>query len=133
MIKQVFSIESYWKVIVFYNLDYNLFSIIEDDLKTLGISDGSLEELYNVMSSGKAKAVTYSNLAMHTSIVLFNPHKTKSDYINSIVHEAEHVKQAILKVYNVEDEGEPPAYTIGYIISRMWEVFKTLMCGFSTS
>ncbi len=38
---------------------------------------------------------------------------SRIDYINSIVHEAEHIKQAMLKAYRVEDKGEPPAYTIG--------------------
>ena len=48
-----------------------------------------------------------------------NEHKTIEDYINSIVHEAEHVKQAMLKAYKVDDSGEPPAYTIGFIVMKM--------------
>lgn len=81
-----------------------------------------------LMSRNKAKAVTYSNLSEHISIVLFNHHKSPKDYLNSIVHEAEHIKQAMLKVYRVEDKGEPPAYTIGYIVMRMYEVFKYFIC-----
>ena len=50
-----------------------------------------------------------------------------SDYIDSVVHEAEHVKQAMLKAYHVEDIGEPPAYTIGYLVGRMWEAFKQFL------
>ena len=81
-----------------------------------------------MMYSGKAKAVTFSSPMKHISIVLFNIHKNKSDYINSIVHEAEHIKQAMLKAYQVEDRGEAPDYTIGYLVSRMWEVFKGFIC-----
>jgi hypothetical protein len=43
------------------------------------------------------------------------------------VHEAEHIKQAILEAYNVEDRGEAPAYTVGYIVKRMYEVFVKLI------
>ena len=50
-------------------------------------------------------------------------------YNNSIVHEAEHIKQAMLRTYEVEDEGEAPAYTIGYLVSQMWHVFKEMVCG----
>lgn len=50
----------------------------------------------------------------------------KADYINSLVHEAEHVKQTMLKEYDVEDEGENPAYTIGYLVKRMWEVYSRI-------
>lgn len=34
--------------------------------------------------------------------------------------------QAMLDVYDVNDEGEPPAYTVGYLVMRMWGVFKDL-------
>ena len=71
------------------------------------------------MKRRKAKAVTLSNRLLHISVVVFNKHKDKLDYINSIVHEAEHIKQHMLKAYNVDDEGEPPAYTVGYIAMKM--------------
>lgn len=128
MIKQIISIEHYWQVIVWYNLDYDCFNIVEEDLINSGITADMLEEMYYMMLSGKAKAVTYSNLHAHSSIVLFNFHEDKADYMDSLVHEAEHIKQAMLKVYDVLDEGEPPAYTIGYIVRRMWEVFRTIVC-----
>ena len=133
MIKQVFEVESYWKVIVYYNVDYDLFSIIERDLVDAGISKANLKVLYWMMNSSRAKAVTFSNEELYTSIVLFNPHKSKADYIDSIVHEAEHVKQAMLRAYQVRDEGEPPAYTIGYLISQMYQVFQSLICNYRDS
>jgi hypothetical protein len=71
------------------------------------------------MFYNNAKGVTISNTYLYTSIVLLNKHKDYYDYINSIVHEAEHIKQSILKTYNIKDEGEPPAYTIGYIAKKM--------------
>lgn len=81
-----------------------------------------------MMSKGKAKAVTYSNLEKHISIVLFNIHDSIEDYISSVVHEAEHVKQAMLMEYKVEDKGEPPAYTIGYLVKEMWKIFRSNIC-----
>jgi predicted secreted acid phosphatase len=114
--------------VVFYDVDYNLFDYIEDELFAIGISRSGLETLYWMMYSGKAKAVTFSSLSKHISIVIFNVHESKQDYMDSIVHEAEHVKQAMLQAYQVEDEGESPAYTIGYLVGKMWEVFKDLIC-----
>ena len=133
MIKQVFQVQHYWEVIVFYSVDYGLFDVVEESLLDNGISRSALKELYFMMSSGRAKAVTFSNLRNHTSVVLFNPHQDKADYVDSIVHEAEHVKQAMLHAYKVEDTGEPPAYTIGYLIRRMYEVFSRLICGLGTA
>jgi hypothetical protein len=127
MIQQIFNIKDYWEVTVFYNVNYNLFYIIADLLSKIGTSNNFIEDIYSNMKSGKAKAVTYSNSNKHVSIVLFNKHTTKEDYLNSIVHEAEHIKQAILKAYNIEDRGEAPAYTIGYIVKKMFEVFRTFI------
>lgn len=127
MIRQQFCVKSYWKVIVYYNLNYNLFSIIYKELRNLGFSEKSIDSLYRTMSKGKAKAVTCSSIRKHKSIILFNPHDNIKDYIDSVVHEAEHVKQAMLKAYHVEDIGEPPAYTIGYLVGRMWEAFKQFL------
>ena len=79
------------------------------------------------MYSGKAKAVTCSSVKNNTSIVLFNTHDTSADYLNSIVHEAEHIKQAMLEAYFIEDKGKPPAYTIGYLVEKMYGVFVRLL------
>lgn len=126
MIKQVFNVEHYWKVIVYYNVDYNLFDYIEHDLYNVTRSEKVIDNIYYNMSKYKAKAVTLSSIKKHKSVVLFNYHYSYYDYINSIAHEAEHVKQAMLKSYNVEDYGEPPAYTIGFLAMKMLMILKYL-------
>ena len=124
MIKQVLQVKSYWKVIVYWNVDYNFFDIIAKEMGEMGINRKTIDAIYGKMSSGKGKAVTISSIEEHKSIVLFNSHNDIKDYLNSMVHEAEHIKQTMLKAYYVEDIGEPPAYAIGYLVGRMWEVFK---------
>ena len=128
MIRQGFKVEHYWQVVVFYNLDFDLFQYVEDELLAIGFPLKEISTLYYQLKSGYAKAVTCSSIKRHVSIVLFNRHDSKTDYINSIVHEAEHIKQAMLYAYEVEDFGEPPAYTIGYLVMRMYEVFRMLVC-----
>ena len=128
MIRQHFYVEHYWEVIIYYNLDYDLLCDVVQDLKLHGFSKNFAKEVLYNMYVEEAKAVTCSNTGKTISIVIFNPHDDAQDYINSIVHEAEHVKQAMLYAYVVEDKGEPPAYTIGYLVGRMWEVFRSLVC-----
>lgn len=118
MIKRTININNYWKVIVYYNIDYNFFDYIEYDLLHYGTPVESIKRIYYNMRTN-AKAFTYSNAKYKTSIVGFNIHYNKYDYINSIVHEAEHVKQAMLDYYNIIDEGENAAYTIAYIAMKM--------------
>ena len=127
MIQQVIDVEHYWRVVIFYNWDGNFLCNAVHELHHAGFTKDFIGEVLAVMWLGLAKAVTCSNTNTHTSIVIFNPHGTSEDYINSIVHEAEHVKQAMLYAYEVEDAGEPPAYTIGYLVMRMYGVFKNIV------
>lgn len=124
MIRYQFDVENYWKVIVFFNMDYNFFSMVSEELISAGFNIQTIKAMYESMYSHKAKAVTCSNPDRHISIVIFNEHKRVDDYINSIVHEAEHIKQAMLKAYNIEDAGENPAYTIGYLVMMMYRGFR---------
>lgn len=126
MTKQVINVNEYWKVIVYYNVDYDLFNVVSFDLLSSGARPKDCRRLRHMLLSGKVKAFTHSSTDKHVSVVVFNRHDDIEDYINSLVHEAEHVKQAMLHAYEVEDKGEPPAYTVGYLVMRMWEVFQFL-------
>lgn len=127
MIKQVIDIDGYWKVIVYYNVDYDFFDIIYKDLKQAGCGNNNIKLLYKNMSSRKAKAVTYNNIKTQISVVCFNKHKTTADYISSIVHEAKHITDDIMLYYKIHNYGEPPAYTIGYIVKCMYNVFNSIV------
>lgn len=126
MIKKVFNIDNKWKVIVYYNIDYNLFDYIANDASKLGMSDASLYRVYKMMKSNKAKAVTISFPLKKCSIVGFNKAKNDYDLINSIAHEAVHVMEAMLRYYGVNIKGEPPAYTIGHLVQIMLEPLKLI-------
>lgn len=121
MIKHIININNYWKVIVYYNIDYNFFDYVENDLLYYGTPVESIKRIYYNMRT-TAKAFTYSNDKYRVSIVGFNIHSDKYDYINSIVHEAEHIKQAMLNYYNIKDEGENAAYTVAYIATKMLQI-----------
>lgn len=125
MIKRIIDVDGYWKVIVYYNVDYNFFNDIASELKAIGSPVEKINEIYHNLKY-KAKAVTCSNITKRISIVIFNRHKNKYDYINSIVHEAEHIKQHMLKAYKVADKGEPPAYTVGYLAMMLLKVNNVL-------
>lgn len=127
MIRRVIDIDNYWKVIVYYDIDYNLFDYIVRDISTTAsLPVEEINNLFTNLITHKVKAFTYSSIKDKLSIVGFNKHKDYYDYINSIVHEAEHIKQDMLKVYKVKDSGEPPAYTIGFLVMKMIEIFDLL-------
>lgn len=124
MIKQVIDVNGYWKIIVYYNIDYNLFHIIDDDIAKNSTPVEGIDAIKYNLFTGRVKAVTISNKHRYISFVLFTKHTSREDYISSIVHEAEHIKDAMLKQYSIKNSGEPPAYTIGYIVKEMYIVFN---------
>ena len=121
MIKKIFNINNKWKVIVYYNIDYNLFAYIANDIRKLGVKDKTINRVYKMMSSGRAKAVTISSPVKKCSIIGFNKSTSDYDLINSIAHEAGHVMEAMLNYYNIDIKGEEPAYTIGHLVQIMLE------------
>ena len=127
MIKQVFHIERYWKVIVYYNVDYDHFDYI---IKDVEMNSLPIERMIGIKQMLRnIYGVTISILSKKLSIVIFNKHRFKDEYISTIVHEAEHIKQAMFKYYDINDEGENAAYTIGYIVKQMYSVIKNIICG----
>lgn len=121
MIKQIINIDNYWEVIVYYDIDYNFFNDIIKELDYLNTPVEEIDKIYYSMKY-KSKAFTYSNLKYRVSIVGFNKHFDKYDYINSIIHEAEHIKQHMLRSYKILDKGEPPAYIVGYVAMKMLQL-----------
>ena len=121
MIKQIINIDNYWEVIVYYDIDYNFFNDIVKELDYLNTPVEEIDKIYYNIKY-KSKAFTYSNLKYRVSIVGFNKHFDKYDYVNSIIHEAEHVKQHMLRAYKILDEGEPPAYTVSYVAMKMLQL-----------
>lgn len=126
MIRRTIDVDGYWKVIVYYDVNYNFFDYIVEDLKDIKIKDKTIRNVYKRMSKRKAKGVTVTSVKHKTSVVLLNRHKTLYDYINTIVHEAEHIKQYMLKAYKVDDVGEAPAYTVGFLAMLMIQFYLLL-------
>lgn len=121
MIRRIVDIEGYWKVIVYTDIGYNFSSLIKE-LIELGVSKYAIKTIKLELEYRKIKAVTISNLNKRRSVIIFGYHKYIEDYINSIVHESEHVKQSMLEYYQVEDKDEDAAYTVGYIASKIIQV-----------
>lgn len=122
MIKDIIDINGYWRVIVYFDIDYNSFDIIDDELDKFSTPLKERAAIFASLSTN-AKAFTISFPKYKTSIVGFNKHNSYFDYLNSIIHESEHIKQSILYTYNVPDKGENPAYTVGYIAMRLIKSF----------
>jgi hypothetical protein len=99
MIRQDIDVEGYWKITIIYNAH-------------LGHLDTGF---------------AYSNLNKKHSIVGISPTSSKEQFLNTIVHEAKHVQSHICKYYNILETSEEAAYLIGFIVQKMYKVFKSIL------
>lgn len=99
MIRQDIDIDGYWTIII----------------------------LYNVYLGKKNTGFTHTDFNKRRSIVGISISTNKEQFINTIVHEAKHIQSHICKYYNVKEDSEDAAYLIGYIIEKMYSVFREII------
>jgi len=97
MIRQDIDVEGYWKIIVIYNAP---------------------------LGNNKDVGFTYTDKRKKQSIVGISKTTNTEQLVNTIIHEAKHVQSHICDYYEVPEDGEQAAYLIGYIVQKMYGVFK---------
>jgi len=125
MIKDVLNVNNKWRVIIYFNIDYNSLSYLSIELKKYNVVNNYIKNIILRFKNKHIKAVTISNIEEKYSIVCFRRHKSEVDMLNSIIHESEHIKDSIVKYYNVENDDESNAYTIGFVSSQIIKKYLT--------
>lgn len=99
MIRQDIDVDGYWNIIV----------------------------CYDVFLGEQNAGFTYTDYGKRLSIVGIGKATSKEQFMNTIVHEAKHVQSHICKYYDVSEDSEEAAYLIGFIVMRMFQIFKCLI------
>lgn len=129
MIQQKFYIEKYdWKVVVLYETDISNFDYILDVLEEICNDRKTIVRVANnILSNHKDTGFTYSNLDIKCSLIIISKTTSKGEFINTLVHEIDHLQSHIATVYNLNMKGEEVAYLIGDIGKTMFEVFRKII------
>lgn len=129
MIKQRFYIERYdWKVVVLYETNkydyYDIIAILKE------ICDDKIifnRVSNNILSNHKNTGFTYSNLDINCSLIIISETTSKDEFIDTLVHEIDHLQAHIATVYNIDMKSEEAAYLIGGIAKTMFYVFRKII------
>ena len=130
MIKSTIDVAGYWSIVLFVDVDYDDFDIIESALTDILAPIYIIDEIYDKISYKLNSGVTFINSNYRTSIVCINKGSTKEQVINTISHEADHVQAAICDYYNVPLDNEQAAYLIGYLVGKMYYHSRRLFCSY---
>ena len=130
MIKSIIDIAGYWSIVLFVDVDYDDFNIIESALTDILAPISVIDEIYNKISYEFNSGVTFTNSDFRTSVVCINKATSREELINTISHEADHVQDDICDYYNVPLDSEQAAYLIGYLVGKMYYQSRRLFCSY---
>ena len=103
MIKATIDVAGYWSIVLFVNVDYDNFEIVESAL---------------------------TDILATISIVCINKATSREELINTISHEADHIQDVICDYYDVPLDSEQAAYLIGYLVGKMYYKSRRLFCSY---
>ena len=130
MIKSTIDVAGYWSIVLFVDIDYDNFEIIESALTDILAPISVIDEMYNKIGYKYDSGVTFSNTDYRTSIVCINKATSREELINTISHEADHIQDTICKYYDVPLDSEQAAYLIGYLVGKMYYKSRKLFCSY---
>ena len=128
MIKSVIDVAGYWSIVLFVDVGYDKFDVIESALTDILAPISIIDEIYDKISYKLNYGVTFTNSRYRTSVVCINKTTTREELINTITHEADHVQDDICKYYNVPLDSEQASYLIGYLVGKMYYASRSLFC-----
>ena len=130
MIKSTIDVAGYWSIVLFVDVDYDNYDIVESALTNILAPISVIDEIYNKISYEFNSGVTFTNSDFRTSVVCINKATSREELINTISHEADHVQDDICRYYNVPLDSEQAAYLIGYLVGKMYYQSRRLFCSY---
>ena len=115
-----------WNVLVYYNVDNDDFVEIEDSLIQLDCTDEEIDKAFRVLRK-KNTGFTFSNTDYKMSVVCIGKTTSVEQFVNTVIHEADHVQSHICSYYDIDKGSEKAAYLIGYLGQRMYRYFAKLV------
>ena len=130
MIAQHFNMRNYdWDITVYYDVEKCDINFCIKQLKKLTSENKYILECKETLNTNKKdRAYTYSSYIAKSSIVFIGVPSSTGELINTIAHEANHIKSHIATYYNLNEKGEKVSYLIGDIIKEMSNTFINLIC-----
>ena len=84
---------------------------------------------YRIMESGRYnRGFTFNNPDLKRSVVVVGPTTSGKQFINTTVHELQHLAVAIASELGVDLKGERPAYLIGDTAQELFDVICKYGC-----
>jgi len=125
MIKDEFVIYD-WKVVILYECSCDDIDYIIETLTDINCPNKYIKEALNNLETCNLNiGLTYSNVALQSSVIVVNKTSSFAQLINIIAHEYYHLICHISKFLEIEDE-EELAYLNGDLNMRSYKLIEKL-------
>lgn len=124
MKRQVIYIPEYeWTAYVYYDTTQYDTDEILNKLYSLGCSEkGILRTRKQLLGGGYNNGFTYSNRSLKQSVVSLGRASEFAQFLNSFVHELQHLSTHIAQANGINLDGEEICYLSGWIAQEMYPI-----------
>lgn len=130
MKKIIIEVDDKWTVILFVNVDYDRYDIIESALTDILAPIHIIDEIYDKVSYAFNSGFTYSNPYYRVSVVGINKTTSRAELMDTVTHEIDHVQSDICNYYDIDLDSEPAAYLIGHLARSFYRACYNCFCNY---
>ena len=115
-----------WKVVVLYETTCDDIDFIIETLKDINCPNYYIDRALDNLEECKLDSgLTYSNIALKSSVIIINKTSSFAQLINTVAHEYYHLICHISKSLNIKDE-EELAYLNGDLNMRSYKIIEKI-------
>lgn len=127
MIRDYIDIDRHWGILAYYDAVPDDFSQLGPILREFGCPESEIAYASTVIAQTN-KAFVFNVPWARMSVMVVSPVTHPAQFLNSFMHEADHLQTAILQYYGVPQGTEPAAYLQGYIGQMAYDAILPLLC-----
>ncbi|MBQ7690205.1 MAG: hypothetical protein IJT30_03295 [Muribaculaceae bacterium] len=130
MIQDYKDIDGYWGVLFCYGYDERDSEDIEAILDNFGLSAHKVAEALNILRNPNT-GMTVTQPRLRMSVVFISMATSRGQWVDTIMHELDHVQASMCDYYNIEKGSEEAAYLQGYLARQATPIIEEIcpFCG----
>jgi len=129
MIRDYLDIDKHWGILAYYDATPADFSQLGPILREFGCPEWEIERAWKTVHK-EDKAFVFNAPWARMSVMVTGHASHPSQFHNSLLHEFDHLQDAILKYYDVPHGTEDAAYLQGYLGQIADDGIVPLLCPF---
>lgn len=127
MLRDYLDIDRHWGILAYYDALPSDFAQLAPILREFGCPESEIGRAYSTIHRTN-KAFVFTAPWARMSVMVVGRVTHPSQFLNSLLHEFDHLQDAILQYYQVAHGTEDAAYLQGYLGQIAYEGILPLLC-----